>query len=183
MDYTLNFGAVFRGLDDLFAGLLLGLEMGLAGLRRRLDHRRLRGARRGLWRPPGAHPGRRLCRPDPQRPDPGAGALRLLRAARYRHPLLQRRDLRRGARDLCRGLSDRIRSAPRSSSSRAASPRPRASIGLTRTGTAIWVILPDRAPERAAERRQQFHLAVQGHLDRRGDRGARAHLSGAEDQQ
>jgi His/Glu/Gln/Arg/opine family amino acid ABC transporter permease subunit len=32
MDYTLNFGAVFRGLDDLFAGLLLGLEMGLAGL-------------------------------------------------------------------------------------------------------------------------------------------------------
>jgi polar amino acid transport system permease protein len=32
MDYTLNFGAVFRGLDNLFAGLLLGLEMGLAGL-------------------------------------------------------------------------------------------------------------------------------------------------------
>lgn len=32
MDYTLNFGAVFRGLDNLLAGLLLGLEMGLAGL-------------------------------------------------------------------------------------------------------------------------------------------------------
>jgi polar amino acid transport system permease protein len=32
MDYTLNFGAVIRGLDDLLAGLLLGLEMGLAGL-------------------------------------------------------------------------------------------------------------------------------------------------------
>ena len=32
MDYTLNFGAVTRGLDDLLSGLLLGLEMGLAGL-------------------------------------------------------------------------------------------------------------------------------------------------------
>ncbi|MEP0324537.1 amino acid ABC transporter permease [Bauldia litoralis] len=32
MDYTLNFGAVFRGFDDLLAGLLLGLEMGLGGL-------------------------------------------------------------------------------------------------------------------------------------------------------
>jgi polar amino acid transport system permease protein len=32
MDYTLNFGAVFRGFDDLLAGLALGLEMGLAGL-------------------------------------------------------------------------------------------------------------------------------------------------------
>ncbi|HMN85768.1 MAG TPA: amino acid ABC transporter permease [Bauldia sp.] len=32
MDYTLNFGAVTRGLDNLLGGLLLGLEMGLAGL-------------------------------------------------------------------------------------------------------------------------------------------------------
>jgi len=32
MNYTLNFGAVFRNIDDLLSGLLLGLEMGLAGL-------------------------------------------------------------------------------------------------------------------------------------------------------
>jgi polar amino acid transport system permease protein len=32
MDYTLNFGAVTRGFDDLLSGLLLGLAMGLAGL-------------------------------------------------------------------------------------------------------------------------------------------------------
>lgn len=32
MGYTLNFGAVLRGLDNLVYGLLLGLEMGLAAL-------------------------------------------------------------------------------------------------------------------------------------------------------
>jgi polar amino acid transport system permease protein len=32
MGYTLNFGAVTRGLDDLLSGLLLGLEMGVAAL-------------------------------------------------------------------------------------------------------------------------------------------------------
>lgn len=32
MEYKLNFGAVIRGFDGLVSGLLLGLEMGLAGL-------------------------------------------------------------------------------------------------------------------------------------------------------
>ena len=57
------------------------------------------------------------------------------------------------------------------------------SIGLTGTGIALWVVLPIAAPQRLAERRQQLHLAVQGHFDRRRHRGARAHLPGAQDQQ
>lgn len=32
MDYVLNFGAVYRGLDNLLSGLAVGLAMGLAGL-------------------------------------------------------------------------------------------------------------------------------------------------------
>jgi len=32
MGYVLNFGAVFRGLDDLLSGLAVGLAMGLGGL-------------------------------------------------------------------------------------------------------------------------------------------------------
>ena len=63
MDYTLNFGAAFRGFDDLLAGLLLGLEMGLAGLLSRLGHRYL-AALAAVY---GGRPARILvgvCRPD-----------------------------------------------------------------------------------------------------------------------
>ena len=39
--------------------------------------------------------------------------------------------------------------------------------------------LSDHAAQRAAGARLDLHLAVQGHLDRRGDRRARTHLPGA----
>ena len=182
MDYTLNFGAVFRGLDDLLSGLLLGLEMGLAGL----VVGSVIGILAALAAVYGGRPARILV----------GAYVGLIRNV----PILV---LALFAFFALPGIGIRFSNVV----TFAAVLAIYAGAYLTESFRAAILVIPtrhhrggavdrsdpdrhgdlgdpaDRAPQRAAERRQQLHLAVQGYLDRRRDRRAGAHVPGAEDQQ
>ena len=173
MDYTLNFGAVFRGLDNLLAGLLLGLEMGLAGL--------LIGSVIGILAALaavyGGRPARILV-------TTYVGLVRnvpILVLALFAFFALPQIGIRFSNVVTFAAVLAVYAGAYLTESFRAAIlvipkgiTEAAASIGLTRTGTAIWVILP---------------IALRNALPSVGNnfislfKDTRAHLPGPEDQQ
>ena len=182
MGYVLDFGAVLRGLDNLLWGLAVGLAMGLAGL--------AAGSLIGLVAAWGAIRGGRVVRVAV-----GAyvGLIRnvpILVLALFAFFALPQYGIRFSNTTTFAVVLAVYAGAYLTESFRAAilvipkaTVEAAQSIGLTGAGRGAVGGAADRAPQCAAEPRQQFHLAVQGHLDRGRHRRARADLPGAQDQQ